>query len=64
MASDLERNAVEWVVLVDKRGGDEDFRLRRWVGSVFLDGWLRDRYELVESFGRYQIHQLRPEESR
>ena len=23
MASDLERNAVEWVVLVDRRGGDD-----------------------------------------
>jgi hypothetical protein len=55
MIQDIQKNNVNWIILVENRAGDKDFQKRRYRGSSKQDLFIRKEFEVVYVFGKYSV---------
>jgi hypothetical protein len=64
MKRDTEKNAVQWIVLVENKQGDRDFERRAYESSSLLDRFIANEFETVCVFGRYAVLEWNPARAR
>jgi hypothetical protein len=55
MIQDIQKNNVNWIILVENRPGGKDFDKRGYRGSSRHDLFIRKYFEVVYVFGRYSV---------
>jgi len=55
MIQDIQKNNVNWIILVENLAGDKDFQKRGYSGSSRQDLFIRDAFEVIRVFGKYSV---------
>ncbi|MBW2614525.1 MAG: hypothetical protein JRE12_19530 [Deltaproteobacteria bacterium] len=55
MIQDIQKNNVNWIILVENLAGDKDFQKLGYSGSSRQDLFIRDAFEVIRVFGKYSV---------